>query len=74
MNYLRKIFNLRETTQTQPLPTRPEQVENSAGGYVWAVDDWKRLERFLILGSESGTYYISQSGSPSRMPAPYGLV
>lgn len=36
------------------------QVENAAGGYAWAVDDWKRLDRFLILGSEGGTYYITE--------------
>lgn len=38
----------------------PRQVENSAGGFSFQVDDWKRLERFLILGSEGGTYYIRQ--------------
>ncbi|GIK56444.1 MAG: hypothetical protein BroJett015_21070 [Chloroflexota bacterium] len=34
------------------------QVANSAGGYAWAVDDWMQLDRFLVLGSEGGTYYI----------------
>jgi 60 kDa SS-A/Ro ribonucleoprotein len=36
------------------------QVPNSAGGYAWEVDDWTRLRRFLILGSEGGSYYASQ--------------
>lgn len=45
--------------QTEPLPGRG-QVPNEAGGYVWQVDDWQRLLRFLILGSEGGTYYASQ--------------
>ena len=35
------------------------QVQNTAGGYVWTVDDWMRLDRFLVLGSEGGTYYTS---------------
>jgi 60 kDa SS-A/Ro ribonucleoprotein len=35
-------------------------VENSAGGYTFAIDKWKRLERFLILGCETGTYYASE--------------
>jgi 60 kDa SS-A/Ro ribonucleoprotein len=35
-------------------------VANSGGGYAWAVDDWTRLERFLILGSEGGSFYISE--------------
>jgi len=36
------------------------QVQNSAGGFVFAVDNWKRLERFLILGTEGGTYYVGE--------------
>jgi len=51
-------LNARQPTQQQPL--NPEQVMNSAGGYTWAVDDWTRLDRFLILGTEGGTYYASQ--------------
>jgi 60 kDa SS-A/Ro ribonucleoprotein len=35
-------------------------VPNSAGGHAWQIDDWDRLERFLILGSEGGTYYASE--------------
>lgn len=43
--------------QTEPLT--PKQVANNAGGYVFALDDWKRLDRFLILGSDAPTYYQS---------------
>ncbi|WP_211339993.1 TROVE domain-containing protein [Solirubrobacter pauli] len=35
-------------------------MPNSAGGFAWAVDDWTRLRRFLILGSESGSYYAGE--------------
>ena len=35
-------------------------MKNSAGGYVWKVDDLMRFRRFLVLGSEGGTYYIKQ--------------
>ncbi len=38
----------------------PNQVMNSAAGFVFAADDWTRLERFLILGSEGGTYYSTE--------------
>lgn len=48
----------RETAQSEPL--RDDQVPNSAGGFVWAVDDWTRLRRFLILGSEGGSYYADE--------------
>ena len=41
--------------QSEPLDER--QVMNNAGGYVYELTDNKRLLRFLILGSESGTYY-----------------
>ena len=42
-----------------PIPERG-QVLNSTGGYVWEVNDWDRLQRFLILGSEGGTYYVGE--------------
>jgi hypothetical protein len=39
---------------------RRAMVVNSAGGYTWTVDQWTRLDRFLIFGSERGTYYIRE--------------
>jgi 60 kDa SS-A/Ro ribonucleoprotein len=48
------------TPQTQPIPGREtEMVQNAAGGYVFQIGDWERLERFLIIGSDGGTYYAS---------------
>lgn len=44
--------------QTEPLNER--QVQNSAGGYSFPVDCWTRLDRFLILGSEGGSYYATE--------------
>ncbi len=52
-------LGLRETPQSEPIPGST-QVPNSAGGHAWAVDDWTRLHRFLILGSEGGSYYASE--------------
>lgn len=52
----------KETPQNQPVPSSistAKQVRNNAGGVVFALDKWKRLERFLILGSDSNTYYSS---------------
>lgn len=61
MRYLLTLFdNQVPAPQTQPLPGRPDQVRNAAGGYVWAAGPWTQLERFLILGSEGGTYYITE--------------
>lgn len=56
MDVLRKI-NTRITPQHQKATTK--QVANSAGGYVFALDDVARLRRFLILGVDGGTYYTS---------------
>ncbi len=50
---------LQQTPQSHPIPNS-NQVPNSAGGYSWNVDMWGQLRRFLILGSEGGTYYISE--------------
>lgn len=47
------------TPQNQPIP-ESGQVANSAGGYAWQVTDWQQLDRFLILGTEGGTYYIGE--------------
>ena len=58
INYA-KLFNRRVTPQSQPIPGST-QVRNSGGGYSWTVDDWTRLDRFLILGAEGGTYYIGE--------------
>lgn len=48
-------YSTKKTPQTGPIPGS-NQVANSAGGYVFALDDWRRLDRFLIIGS-TGTYY-----------------
>jgi 60 kDa SS-A/Ro ribonucleoprotein len=59
-NYLKKILNGNSPTpQSAPIPGST-QVRNSAGGYTWEVDKWTRLQRFLILGSEGGSYYASE--------------
>jgi 60 kDa SS-A/Ro ribonucleoprotein len=35
-------------------------AKNEAGGYVFPISDFKRLRRFLILGTEGGTYYQNE--------------
>lgn len=54
-----KLYSTKRTPQSLPIPGST-QVCNSAGGHSWAVDDWTRLDRFLILGSEGGSYYTSE--------------
>lgn len=55
-----KHFSTLSTAQSEAIPGS-NQVANSAGGFTWAVTDWVRLDRFLILGSEGGTYYIKEA-------------
>ncbi len=56
--YLR-AFSRRATPQTLPI-LGSTQTPDNAGGYAWAIDDWGRLDRFLVLGSEGGTYYVGE--------------
>ena len=56
MDILRSI-GTRETPQHRRASAG--QVPNSAGGYVFALDDAARLRRFLILGADGGTYYTN---------------
>jgi 60 kDa SS-A/Ro ribonucleoprotein len=58
-NYL-KIFSRTDSAATPQAQAIPNTVPNSAGGYAFAVDDWVRLDRFLILGSEGGSYYAGE--------------
>jgi 60 kDa SS-A/Ro ribonucleoprotein len=47
------------TPQSEKIPGK-KMKKNSAGGFVFKVNDWDRLDRFLILGTEGGTYYIGE--------------
>ncbi|MDQ3369666.1 MAG: TROVE domain-containing protein [Myxococcota bacterium] len=54
-----KMFSTKTTPQSEPIPGSA-QVANAAGGHAWQLDDWARLDRFLVLGSEGGTYYVGE--------------
>lgn len=56
-NALRAV-NTKATPQVYS--ARADQVANSAGGFVFTVSAKDRLERFLILGTDKGTYYASE--------------
>lgn len=57
MSALRNFTNV-STTQLEQ--DRSDQVKNNAGGYAFTVSDQARLERFLILGTDGGTYYVGE--------------
>lgn len=56
-NYLQNHLtrSIPQTEQADPL-----QVPNTGGGFSFQVSSMDRLMRFLILGSEGGTYYIGE--------------
>jgi 60 kDa SS-A/Ro ribonucleoprotein len=58
MSYLKRL-DQRRPPQSAPI-LGSTQVRNSAGGFTWSVDDWTRLRRFLVLGSEGGSYYATE--------------
>lgn len=63
MSYLNNevgTFSTKSTPQNKPL-VGEKQVQNYAGGYVYEIDKWTHLRRFLILGTEGGSYYVDQS-------------
>lgn len=55
MNYATKHMNA-----TQQEQDRSDQVQNNAGGFVFEVDKWSRLRRFLVLGAEGGSFYVGE--------------
>ena len=52
-------LNPTNTVQTEPIPGKT-MILNNAGGYSFEISVWQQLERFLILGSESGNYYVNK--------------
>ena len=46
------------TPQSQPIPGRTDMVKNNAGGFVFSLDHFGVLDRFLMIGSESAGYYV----------------
>jgi len=54
-----RSMNARVTPQSQRTPGKDETL-NPGGGYVFKIAKWEQLKRFLILGSEGGTYYVGE--------------
>lgn len=66
-NFMRQV---EAATPGQMVPSRADQVANRAGGFVWEADIWQQLRRFLILGSEGGTYYIDAPALTKEVAVP----
>lgn len=53
-------FSIRQTPQSEPVAGRNDQVQNNAGGFGFNVTPIQRLRRFLVLGTDGGSYYQSE--------------
>jgi 60 kDa SS-A/Ro ribonucleoprotein len=53
------MFHYEQTMEPTQREQLPGTVPNSAGGYSFEANIWTRLDRFLVLGTESDTYYAS---------------
>jgi 60 kDa SS-A/Ro ribonucleoprotein len=57
MDYLESTVR---TPVPQHQPLNAHQIPNHAGGYAYAIKPFEQLRRFLILGTEGGTYYVGE--------------
>ena len=58
--------------QMHPIEGREsEMAQNGAGGYAFKLDCWGRLDRFLILGADSGAY---QAGAKQDFTSVHSLL
>lgn len=49
------------TPQTQAIPGREAEMKpNNGGGVTFVLDSWGVYDRFLMLGTESGGYYVGK--------------
>lgn len=60
MDALRTV-NLRNPSTPQTERADKSQKRNNAGGYSFVASDATRFRRFLITGTNGGTYYVSEN-------------
>lgn len=62
INYTDHYGDKKKTLNTplsEPIPGK-RMKKNNSGAYSFQVTPWEQLNRFLILGSEGGTYYVGE--------------
>lgn len=58
---LSQAMNRKKTSQSEAIPGREaDMAKNNAGGFSFTITPWDQLDRFLILGTEGGTYYANE--------------
>jgi 60 kDa SS-A/Ro ribonucleoprotein len=61
MSALRKYTTKPSLDTPVSRKVRDDQLANNGGGYSFTVSDKSRLERFLILGVDGGTFYVTEN-------------
>lgn len=61
MDYTKHSTNRVATPQTEKVPGVKKQKRNNAGGIAFKISKWDYMQRFLILGTEGGTYYVGEA-------------
>jgi 60 kDa SS-A/Ro ribonucleoprotein len=59
MDYSQYVQRDSSVPQSAPVPGK-NMTRNNAGGFTFKVDKWQQLDRFLVLGSQGGTYYVDE--------------
>jgi 60 kDa SS-A/Ro ribonucleoprotein len=54
------MFRFTKYFSTKTTPPIGVPAASAPTGFTWQITDWDRLDRFLILGSEGGTYYVDE--------------
>ena len=54
--YSQGLRSQRAVPQYEPTPL----TQTHEGGLAHQIDDWMRLDRFLVMGSTGGTYYVNE--------------
>ncbi len=68
-NYVSADTGVSKLATPQSEKADPRQVENSAKGFSFEVDDWAKMDRFLILGTEAGSYYAGAKEMTTKSAA-----
>ena len=55
-----KTLNYDGADVSRPIPGE-KQVKNNAGGYVYEISPLNQVQRFCIIGSCGGTYYVNET-------------
>lgn len=60
-----QMINGETVTQQEPVPGK-NMVKNNDVGYIFQLDKWAQLDRFLIIGSDTPTFYCTATNLTNK--------